>query len=63
MDFHNTKELNRIDKNYIDKQFYENNLEHLSEDLRGRYQEISLFLRDENNIVRCGILGEVCWNR
>lgn len=62
MDFHITKEFNKKDKHYINNQLYEYNLEHFPEDLRGRYEEISLFLRDENGIVLGGILGEVCWN-
>ncbi|MEG0386644.1 MAG: GNAT family N-acetyltransferase, partial [Solibacillus sp.] len=31
-------------------------------DLRGRYEEIHLFIKDENDNVRGGLLAEVCWN-
>jgi len=62
MDFHITKDLNGKDKNYINKSLYEFNLKHFPEDLRGRYQEINLFLKDENSNVRGGILAEICWN-
>ncbi|WP_088106012.1 GNAT family N-acetyltransferase [Halalkalibacter urbisdiaboli] len=31
-------------------------------DLGGRYEEICLFLKDDNGIVRGGILSEICWN-
>lgn len=62
MEFHITKELSKSDKNHINNKLYEYNLEHFPVDLRGRYEEINLFLRDENSAVRGGILGEVCWN-
>ncbi|KEK24640.1 GNAT family N-acetyltransferase [Bacillus gaemokensis] len=62
MDLHITKELNRDDKNYINNQLYKYNLKHFPVDLRGRYQEINLFLKDGHSKVRGGILGEICWN-
>ncbi|MBY0595292.1 GNAT family N-acetyltransferase [Bacillus bingmayongensis] len=62
MDLHITKELSGTDKNYINNQLYEYNLKHFPVDLRGRYQEIHLFLKDENSKIRGGILGEICWN-
>ena len=37
-------------------------MKHFPVDLRGRYEEISLFLKDENGIVYGGINAEVCWN-
>jgi GNAT superfamily N-acetyltransferase len=57
-----TKELNKKDKQYIDDELYKFNLKHFPEDLGGRYEEINLFLKDENGIVFGGILAEVCWN-
>ncbi|MDZ5607849.1 GNAT family N-acetyltransferase [Bacillus pseudomycoides] len=62
MDLHITKGLSGTDKNYINNQLYEYNLKHFPVDLRGRYQEIHLFLKDENSKIRGGILGEICWN-
>ncbi|MBO1578576.1 N-acetyltransferase [Bacillus sp. XF8] len=62
MDLHITKELSGTDKNYINNQLYEYNLKHFPVDLRGRYQEIHLFLKDENSKIHGGILGEICWN-
>jgi GNAT superfamily N-acetyltransferase len=62
MNLHITKELNNKDKNHINIQLYKYNFAHFPEDLRGRYQEINLFLRDENGNVLGGLLGEICWN-
>lgn len=52
MGLHITKELNKTNKNHINNQLYEYNLKHFPVDLRGRYEEINLFLRDENGTVR-----------
>ncbi|QDQ03459.1 GNAT family N-acetyltransferase [Lysinibacillus fusiformis] len=57
-----TKELNKQDKQKIEDELYKFNLKHFPVDLRGRYEEINLFLKDEKGIVRGGILAEVCWN-
>ncbi|PGZ95141.1 GNAT family N-acetyltransferase [Bacillus sp. AFS029533] len=62
MDLNITKDFNEKDKKYINSSLYEFNLKHFPEDLRGRYQEVNLFLKDENGTVRGGILGEICWN-
>ncbi|PEF73614.1 GNAT family N-acetyltransferase [Bacillus pseudomycoides] len=62
MNLHITKELNGTDKNSVNNRLYEYNLKYFPVDLRGRYQEINLFLKDENSKVRGGILGEICWN-
>lgn len=57
-----TNELNKIDKQYMDDELYKFNLKHFPVDLGGRYEEISLYLKDEADITRGGILAEVCWN-
>jgi GNAT superfamily N-acetyltransferase len=57
-----TKEFNKKDKQYIDDELYKFNLKHFPKDLGGRYEEICLFLKDDNGIVRGGILSEICWN-
>jgi GNAT superfamily N-acetyltransferase len=49
-------------KNYVRNRIREFNLEHFPKDLRGRYQEIHFFVRDADNQVQGGILGEICWN-
>ncbi|MFJ8067123.1 GNAT family N-acetyltransferase [Psychrobacillus sp. NPDC096426] len=62
MGLHITQELNKKDKQYIDDELYKFNLNHFPVDLRGKYEEINVFLKEENGIVRGGILAEVCWN-
>ncbi|MFJ9463089.1 GNAT family N-acetyltransferase [Viridibacillus arvi] len=56
------KEKNKNSHDYINDQLYKYNLAHFPVDLRGRYQEISIFLKDEHGNVRGGIIGQVCWN-
>lgn len=62
MNFNITKEADKEGHKYINNELYQYNLKHFPEDLKGRYKEITLFIRDENNTVRGGIIGEVCWN-
>lgn len=46
----------------VENELYKYNLKHFPEDLRGKYEEIQIFLKDENGNVRGGIVAEVCWN-
>jgi GNAT superfamily N-acetyltransferase len=62
MSYHITRENNNEQKEYVNNQLFYFNLAHFPKDLRGRYEQISLFLKDENGLVRGGLLGEVCWN-
>ncbi|MGD6833933.1 GNAT family N-acetyltransferase [Sutcliffiella halmapala] len=62
MNLHITKETDDKKKRHVNKMLYEYNLKHFPEDLRGRYQEINLYLMDEEDNVRGGLLGEICWN-
>jgi GNAT superfamily N-acetyltransferase len=62
MNLHISKESNEKKKRHVNKMLYEYNLQHFPEDLRGSYQEINLYLMDEEGNVRGGLLGEVCWN-
>ncbi len=57
-----TSEINKADKQTVENALYTFNLKHFPVDLRGRYEEINLYLKDENGIVRGGILAEICWN-
>ena len=57
-----TKEITKKDKQYIDDELYRFNLKHFPVDLRGNYEEMNIFLKDENDNIRGGILAEVCWN-
>ena len=62
MSFHITKELDRKAKQHLDDGLYKFNLKHFPEDLGGRYEEIGLFIKDDNGSVRGGIIGAICWN-
>lgn len=62
MNYHITQEQNSNGKNIVNQKLYEYNSMHFPEDLNGRYEEINLFLKDEDGMVRGGILGEICWN-
>lgn len=57
-----TDDNNNEWKNYVRNKMYEYNKKHFPQDLAGRYQEVQLFLKDDNEQVCGGILGEVCWN-
>lgn len=50
------------DKNYVRNQLIAYNLKHFPDDLKGRYQEINLLLRNADGQILGGIVGEVCWN-
>lgn len=62
MTLHISKKLNKADKRYIEEELYKYNLTHFPKDLEGRYEEICLYLKDNNGTVRGGILSEICWN-
>ncbi len=49
-------------KKNVNERLYYFNLAHFPEDLRGRYEEVNLFIKDEKDQVLGGIMGEVCWN-
>lgn len=57
-----SKKHKHADKNKLNHQLYEYNLKHFPEDLRGRYEEIQLYVEDDEGTVRGGLLGEICWN-
>ena len=62
MTLHIINENNEDNKNYVRDNMYEYNLKHFPDDLKGKYQEIHLFVKDDAGRVCGGILGEICWN-
>lgn len=50
------------EKNYVYDKMREFNWRHFPDALKGRYQEVQLFLRDENGQLFGGLTGEICWN-
>lgn len=57
-----TSETDVKAKQYIEDGMYKFNLAHFPKDLGGRYEEINLYLKDDQGQVRGGIISEVCWN-
>ncbi|MEC3883349.1 GNAT family N-acetyltransferase [Halobacillus sp. HZG1] len=57
-----SKKHSHDSKNKLNHQLYEYNLRHFPEDLRGRYEEIQLYVEDDEGAVRGGLLAEICWN-
>lgn len=57
-----TAESNSADINYVRNQMIKYNLMHFPDDLKGRYQEVNLLLRNADGQILGGIVGEICWN-
>ncbi|MBS4220298.1 GNAT family N-acetyltransferase [Bacillus sp. FJAT-49711] len=62
MSFYITKELDRKAKQHVDDELYKFNLKHFSVDLGDRYEEIGLFIKDDEGVVHGGLIGSICWN-
>ncbi|MGE7825929.1 GNAT family N-acetyltransferase [Paenibacillus sp. NPDC093718] len=57
-----TAESNSADINYVRNQMIKYNLKHFPDDLKGRYQEVNVLLRNADGQILGGIVGEICWN-
>ncbi|RAR43649.1 N-acetyltransferase [Paenibacillus sp. MDMC362] len=57
-----TAESNSADLNYVRNEMIKYNLKHFPDDLKGRYQEVNLLLRNADDQIMGGIVGEICWN-
>ncbi|KAB2333975.1 GNAT family N-acetyltransferase [Bacillus mesophilum] len=62
MILHISREPNKNDKQYVDDALYKFNLKHFPKELGNRYEEINLFLKDDDGKVFGGVLSAVCWN-
>ncbi|MCQ6563837.1 GNAT family N-acetyltransferase [Paenibacillus mendelii] len=62
MELHISNESNSEDKVYVRNKMIEFNLKHFPDDLKGRYQEVNLFLKNAQGQIYGGIVGEICWN-
>ncbi|TKC15290.1 GNAT family N-acetyltransferase [Robertmurraya kyonggiensis] len=62
MSFYITRENNNEYKNHIHNELYKFNLAHFPEDLVGRYEQVNLYIKGENDEIRGGLLAEICWN-
>ncbi|RNA66990.1 GNAT family N-acetyltransferase [Alteribacter keqinensis] len=57
-----TKTEDKEDIKHVNDQLFYYNLAHFPKDLRDRYEQINLVLKDEYGNVKGGILAAVCWN-
>lgn len=57
-----SNELNSADKAFIGNKMFEFNSKHFPDDLKGRYQEVQLYLKNADGQIFGGITGEICWN-
>lgn len=62
MTLHIINEVSAVHKDYVTNKMIEYNLMHFPDDLKGRYQEINLLLKDTDGKLCGGLIGEVCWN-
>lgn len=62
LEIHITNQARDKHKEYVRNKMIEYNLMHFPDDLKGRYQEVNLFLVDEEDQVLGGLIGEICWN-
>jgi GNAT superfamily N-acetyltransferase len=62
MELHISVEANQTDKAYVRNKMVEFNAAHFPAELKGRYQEVNLFVKDPQGNVFGGILSEICWN-
>lgn len=62
MDLYISHEANKSDKNYVTYKLYEYNLMNFPDDLKGRYQEVNLYLKNTEGQAFGGILAEIVWN-
>ncbi|NUU64305.1 GNAT family N-acetyltransferase [Paenibacillus agri] len=62
MNLHIHNESNSAHQSYIKNKIFEFNMLHFPDDLKGRYQAVNLFLKDEDGQIYGGLVGEICWN-
>ncbi|OBZ14462.1 GNAT family acetyltransferase [Bacillus sp. FJAT-27264] len=62
MNLHIHSETNSEHQSYIENKMFELNMLHFPDDLKGRYQVVNLFLKDEDDQIYGGLIGEICWN-
>jgi len=62
MELHITNEASDASKQYVRNKLIEFNLKHFPDHLKGRYQEVGLYLKNTDGHVLGGLVGEICWN-
>ncbi|MDK8181768.1 GNAT family N-acetyltransferase [Paenibacillus sp. UMB4589-SE434] len=62
MKLHITRESNSTDKQYVRNGLIQFNAKHFPDHLKSRYEEVNLFIKNEEGQVCGGVVGEICWN-
>lgn len=62
MELYISNERNSAAKSYVRDKMFEFNSMHFPEALKGRYQEVNVFLKNADGELFGGIIGEICWN-
>jgi len=62
MELYITNEWNNDDKTYVNNNMFAFNSKHFPDYLKGRYQEVNLFLKNADGQIFGGLLSEICWN-
>jgi GNAT superfamily N-acetyltransferase len=57
-----TNDMSAEDKMYVRNKLIAFNYMHFPDELKSRYQELNLFLKNECGQIYGGIVGEICWN-
>ncbi|MFS0555623.1 hypothetical protein [Brevibacillus sp. 179-C9.3 HS] len=55
-------QANLADKAYVKEKMIAFNYMHFPDHLKGRYQEVNLYLKNAEGQIFGGIVGEICWN-
>ncbi|MFF2480991.1 GNAT family N-acetyltransferase [Paenibacillus sp. NPDC058071] len=62
MDLYIANGANDAGKSHVINGLIHYNRRHVASDLNGNYREVQLYLKDADNRVYGGLLGEICWN-
>jgi GNAT superfamily N-acetyltransferase len=62
MELYVTTEVDQATKTYTTNKMIEFNYMHFPDELKGRYQEVNVCLKNEEGQILGGIIGELCWN-
>jgi GNAT superfamily N-acetyltransferase len=59
---HSVSKASEEEKSYIRRRLIEYNSEHIPEELKSRYEEINLTVKDGDGNILGGLIGVLCWN-
>jgi GNAT superfamily N-acetyltransferase len=62
MELRISHESNQADKAYVRNKLIAFNHKHFPDELKDRYQEVNLFLKNVDGGTFGGLVGEICWN-